>query len=121
MLVPTLCYCPDVWPFCVQFEYVPERMLTYRPEESIMEYRRYPMDEHTQQVRDAVLDVAEAVLEAQLRAVRSLRKADTPAKPKKEQGMSQLDMAYNILRNSSEPLHISTIIDAIALRYDIRI
>ena len=79
------------------------------------------MDEQTRQVRDAVLDITEAVLEAQLRAVRSLRKADTPTKPKKEQGMSQLDMAYDILRSSSEPLHISAIIDAISLRYDVHI
>jgi hypothetical protein len=79
------------------------------------------MDEQTRQLRDAVLEATEAALEAQLRAVRTLRRAEPAAKPKKEQGRSQVDMAFDILRASAEPLHVSAIIDKIEQRFGVRV
>ncbi len=61
--------------------------------------------------RDIILSAFEASLEAQLRAVRRLRqgKAEGAARrPKK--GLSQVDMAYDILKKARAPLHISEIL-----------
>lgn len=78
------------------------------------------MDEN---LRDTLLEVIESALEAQLRAVRRLRSpisgtrkaAADFAKPQKE-GMSQIDMAYDIL-SSGESLHIKEILAAISTRF----
>jgi hypothetical protein len=82
------------------------------------------MDDGKQQVRDAVLEAAEAVLEAQLRAVRSLRRVAKDAKPapenKRIRGMSHVDMAYDILRNS-EPLHVAVLIERMYERFGVRV
>jgi hypothetical protein len=78
------------------------------------------MDEN---LRDTLLEVIESSLEAQLRAIRRLR---TPisgsrqvlagaAKPRNE-GMSQIDMAYDIL-SSGQSLHIKEILAAISTRF----
>src|SRR6266700_6336268 len=75
------------------------------------------MDEQARQVRDTLLQVTEEVLEAQLRAVRSLRGGRRRAEPKAEPGMSQVDMAYDILRAHGTALHIGGIIEAIAERF----
>src|SRR5271157_4127987 len=61
--------------------------------------------------RDIIFSAFEASLEAQLRAVRRLRqgKAEAaPARPRK--GRSQVDMAYDILKKSRDPLHISELL-----------
>jgi len=61
--------------------------------------------------RDIIFSAFEASLEAQLRAVRRLRqgKAEAaPARPRK--GRSQVDMAYDILKKSRAPLHISELL-----------
>jgi hypothetical protein len=65
------------------------------------------------QIKSAVLDAFEVSLEAQLRAVRRLKQ--DKAKPRRVQkGMSQVDMAYDILQQAEGPLHISKILDRIA-------
>ena len=63
------------------------------------------------ELKDAILSIFEASLEAQLRAVRRLRRSpeSTPASPRRK-AMSQVDMAYNILQRARSPLHISEII-----------
>jgi hypothetical protein len=61
--------------------------------------------------RDIILSAFEASLEAQLRAVRRLRQGQpegAAARPK--QGLSQVDMAYDILKKARAPLHISEIL-----------
>ncbi len=63
-------------------------------------------------IRTAVLDAFEVSLAAQLRAVRRLQ----PGKAEKRRvrkGMSQVDMAQDILRRAGKPLHVSEIIDRI--------
>ena len=78
------------------------------------------MDEN---LRDTLLDVIESSLEAQLRAVRRLRSpvpgdqkgAASVGKPQKK-GMSQVEMAYDIL-SSGQALHINEILAAISARF----
>lgn len=75
------------------------------------------MDEQSGQVREAVLEVTEQVLEAQLRAVRSLRREGVKPEKQPRQGMSQLDMAFDILASSDAPKHVNDIIAGIAERF----
>lgn len=79
------------------------------------------MDEN---LRETLLEVIESSLEAQLRAVRRLRSPVSGSRkaaaagvdePQKE-GMSQIDMAYNIL-SSGQSLHIKEILVAINERF----
>jgi len=63
------------------------------------------------QVKDVIFEAIETSLEAQLRAVRRLRSGkETAPKRKVRKGMSQVDMAFDILSNTEGPLHISEII-----------
>lgn len=74
-------------------------------------------------VREAVLEVIESSLEAQLKAIRRLR-ASPAGKPvgrrgggAGKEGMSQVDMAYDILTSSGQPLHINEILAGIKGRF----
>jgi hypothetical protein len=65
-------------------------------------------------LKDIILDTIEVSLDAQLRAVRRLRSGQDPtARKPKQKGMSQVDMAFDILQRAQSPLHISEIIDRI--------
>lgn len=69
------------------------------------------MDDH---LRDVVLEAFEESLEAQLRAVRRLRKSgEGAAPPRARRGKSQVDMAYDILIRAGGPLHVSEILERI--------
>lgn len=70
--------------------------------------------------RDLILSIFEASLDAQLRAVRRLRQS-APATPSPRKSMSQVDMAYDILKDSPSPLHVSVIIDRIHSRFAVSI
>lgn len=63
------------------------------------------------ELKDTILSIFEASLDAQLRAVRRLRRSpeSTPARPRRK-ALSQVDMAYDILKRTRTPLHISEII-----------
>jgi hypothetical protein len=62
-------------------------------------------------LRNTILDTVEACLDAQLRAVRRLRQP-APAAPSRStrKRMSQVDMAYDILKKARTPLHVSDLI-----------
>jgi hypothetical protein len=62
-------------------------------------------------LNDSILSIFEASLDAQLRAVRRLRRG-TPAGPagQRQKGLSQVDMAYDILKKARAPLHISQLL-----------
>ena len=68
-------------------------------------------------IRDAVLEAVEVSLEAQLRAVRRLRKGEQQEVVRKSKGRSQVDMAYYILSRAREPMHVIDIIDKIRQRF----
>jgi hypothetical protein len=66
------------------------------------------------ELRNLFLDIFEASLEAQLRAVRRLRQAPEKVRagrPRKVK--SQVDMAYEILKRARTPLHVAVIIERI--------
>jgi hypothetical protein len=51
------------------------------------------------ELKDSILDIFEASLEAQLRAVRRLRHGDmTSTHPSPNKGLSQVDMAFDVLK-----------------------
>ena len=59
-------------------------------------------------LKDSVLSIFEASLEAQLRAVRRLREGSPdPAAPRPRASLSQVDMAFDILKKARAPLHVS--------------
>ena len=63
-------------------------------------------------IEASVLHAFEVSLEAQLKAIKSLRAGPVAKKPPR-QGKSQVDMVYDILQRASIPLHISEIIDRV--------
>ena len=65
-------------------------------------------------LRDTVLEALEECLDAQLRAVRRLRKAGhEPPHARAKKRMSQVDMALDILMKARKPLHIIELLDRI--------
>jgi hypothetical protein len=74
------------------------------------------------ETRDLILSVFEASLEAQLRAVRRLRKGETTsAGPRPRKGLSQVDMAFDILKKARAPLHVSDILDRINTQFGVTV
>jgi hypothetical protein len=69
-----------------------------------------------------ILGVFEASLEAQLRAVRRLRQGEpSPTEPRHRKGLSQVDMAFDILKKAPSPLHISDILDRIKTQFGVTV
>ena len=61
--------------------------------------------------KDIILSAFEASLEAQLRAIRRLRHGPTAgAAARRKKGLSQVDMAFDILKKARAPLHVSDIL-----------
>jgi hypothetical protein len=72
--------------------------------------------------KDVILNVFEASLEAQLRAVRRLRQGEpSPDKPRRRKGLSQVDMAFDILKKARSPLHVSQILDRIRTHFGVTV
>jgi HB1, ASXL, restriction endonuclease HTH domain len=70
------------------------------------------------ETKDLILNVFEASLDAQLRAVRRLRHAEpSAAAPHQRKGLSQVDMAFDILKKARAPLHVSVILDRIQSQF----
>ncbi len=62
-------------------------------------------------LRDAVLSAIEESLDAQLRAIRRLRKGESEEpKSRPRARLSQVDMAFDILAKAKAPLHIDEVI-----------
>jgi len=68
------------------------------------------------------LSFYENLFSAQLRVVRQL-KSPNPKKPKdlKGRGMSNMDMAIDILRRAQQPLHVSEIIAQVKARHGVEL
>jgi hypothetical protein len=74
-------------------------------------------------LKDSILSIFEASLDAQLRAVRRLRHGEpepTRAAPRRK-GLSQVDMAYDVLKSASAPLHISDILTRIHSTFHVEV
>lgn len=73
-------------------------------------------------IRDTLLSTIEASLDAQLRAVRRLRKGEKAStKPLRKARLSQVDMAYDVLKKSRTPLHVSELLDRIQATFGVRV
>jgi hypothetical protein len=76
-------------------------------------------------LRSAVLEAFEASLAAQLKAIRSLRsrkssgstEEHSPGTSRRRKGLSQIDMAFDILLSAGCPLHITALIERIAAKF----
>lgn len=65
-------------------------------------------------LKDSILTIFEASLDAQLRAVRRLRRGTSePATARQRKGLSQVDMAYDILKKARSPLYVSELLSRI--------
>lgn len=73
-------------------------------------------------VRDTILSALEESLDAQLRAVRRLRKGSaTREKTARKTRLSQVDMAYDVLKKAHGPLHVSELLDRIHSAFGVRV
>ena len=76
-------------------------------------------------IRETILETVEACLDAQLRAVRKLRSASSKdailAAAPSTKGRSQLDMAFDILKEAGRPLHIGELLERIHTRFGQRV
>lgn len=73
-------------------------------------------------LKESILSIFEASLEAQLRAIRHLRKDQpAPAEPRRREGLSQVEMAFDILKKARSPLHISVILERIHSQFHVTI
>jgi DNA-directed RNA polymerase delta subunit len=73
-------------------------------------------------LRDTLLSTIEASLDAQLRAVRRLRKGEKPeTKAQRKPRLSQVDMAYDVLKKARSPLHVSELLARIQSTFGVRI
>jgi HB1, ASXL, restriction endonuclease HTH domain len=74
------------------------------------------------ETRDLILSIFEASLDAQLRAVRRLRQGEPPsAAPRRREGLSQVDMAFDILKKARAPLHVSQILERIQTHFGVAV
>jgi hypothetical protein len=73
-------------------------------------------------LKESILSIFEASLDAQLRAVRRLRKGDaTSPGPTRREGLSQVDMAFDVLKKARSPLHISELLDRIHTAFGVTV
>lgn len=78
-------------------------------------------------IRDTILEAVEECLDAQLRAVRRLRRGGSQSreaavqKKGPKESRSQVDLAYDILKEVAQPLHISEILSRIKTRFGCQI
>lgn len=77
----------------------------------------------TNDLTDTILGAFEASLEAQLRAVRRLRRGEEPAagpRPRRK-GLSQVDMAFDVLKKARAPLHIAALLARIQTAFGVTV
>ena len=72
-------------------------------------------------LRDTVLMAVEECLDAQLRAMRRLRKTGTVPPPRRKTRMSQVDMAYDILNRARKPLHVTELLERIEKAFQVAV
>ena len=73
-------------------------------------------------LKESILSIFEASLEAQLRAVRRLRQSAPDAtRPARQKGLSQVDVAYDVLKKARSPLHISDLLVRIQASFGVAV
>lgn len=71
-------------------------------------------------IKSAIYEAIEISLEAQLRAIRRLRQPEKEI-TKDEKSMTHIDMAFDILKRASKPLHISEILSKIEIIHQTKV
>jgi hypothetical protein len=94
--------------------------LTYIRQSDILLLNPEKEDAVENKIPDGLLTLYEYLLSAQLQVVRQL-KAPKQAKPKREapEGMSNIDMALDILHQAHQPLHVSDILAQVKAKYKV--
>lgn len=72
-------------------------------------------------IRDVVLEAVEASLEAQLGAIRRLRKAEAKPAASVKRSKSQISMVEDVLIEAGTPLHLREIIQKVNEKFAVRI
>ena len=73
-------------------------------------------------LKDSILSIFEASLDAQLRAVRRLRSGSPqPVSGRHRQGLAQVDMAYDVLKKADTPLHVSELLARIRSTFHVTV
>jgi hypothetical protein len=73
-------------------------------------------------LKDTILGVFEASLDAQLRAVRRLRRGEAPTgAPRRRKGLSHVDMAHDVLKKARGPLHVSALLARIQASFGVAV
>jgi hypothetical protein len=73
-------------------------------------------------VKDLILRLFEASLEAQLRAVRRLRHLPVSEGRRPERkGLSQVDMAHDVLKKARGPLHVTELLARIQTAFHVTV
>lgn len=76
----------------------------------------------SEDLRDVVLAAIEESLEAQVRAVRRLRRGQkTEGKRSPRSRLSQVDMAYDILVKARSPLHVNDLLERIRAGFGVSV
>src|SRR5260370_12817301 len=74
------------------------------------------------ETKDLILSVFEASWEAQLRVVRRLRKGERArGEARRREGLSQVDMAFDILKKARAPLHVGQILERIQSQFGVSV
>jgi predicted transcriptional regulator len=71
-------------------------------------------------IRDVILDAMIVSTEAQLRALKKLRGSSEEEEPR-DKSRSQIDIVFDILSSTGEPLHISQIIAEAERKFSIKL
>jgi hypothetical protein len=72
--------------------------------------------------KDSILSIFEASLDAQLRAVRRLRQGPRPPdRRRRTESLSQVDMAFDILKKARAPLHVSELLTRIQSSFGVTV
>lgn len=75
-----------------------------------------------EELKEVLLGTFEASLEAQLRAIRRLRQGKAePKSQRPRKGLSQVDMAYDVLKKARLPLHVSQLLARIEAAFGQRV
>ena len=74
------------------------------------------------ELKDLILATVETSLDAQLRAIRRLRRqGPAAAEARRSSPLSQVDMAYDILKKARSPLHISELLARIGSSFGVAV
>ena len=72
-------------------------------------------------IRDTILEVIEASLEAQLNAVRKLRRREPQENKTPRRGKSQVDMVHDVLVEAGAALHLKDILGKVEERFGVKL